>query len=108
LEGERPGDAGLEDLARYVRDWFDLDRDLRPFYKLAAGDPLLGPLTERFRGLRIVGIPDLFEALCWAILGQQVNLAFAYKLKARLAEGYGESILRSGRRYHLFPAPERL
>lgn len=108
LEGKRPGDAGLEELARYIRDWFDLDRDLRPFYKLAADDLLLGPLTERFRGLRIVGIPDLFEALCWAILGQQVNLAFAYKLKARLAEGYGESVHWLGNRYHLFPLPERL
>ncbi|SEO38997.1 DNA-3-methyladenine glycosylase II [Paenibacillus sophorae] len=108
LEGERPGEAGLEDLAHYIRDWYDLDRDLRPFYKLAEGDPLLGPLTERFRGLRIVGIPDLFEALCWAILGQQVNLAFAYKLKARIAEGYGESVLWSGHRYHLFPPPELL
>ncbi|WP_025695644.1 AlkA N-terminal domain-containing protein, partial [Paenibacillus durus] len=108
LEGKRPGVAGLEDLARYIRDWFDLDRDLRPFYKLAEGDSLLGPLAERCRGLRIVGIPDLFEALCWAILGQQVNLAFAYKLKARLAEGYGESVLWSGHRYHLFPPPESL
>ncbi|MBY9080155.1 DNA-3-methyladenine glycosylase 2 family protein [Paenibacillus sp. HN-1] len=108
LDGEPPGEDAAAALARYITDWFDLDRDLRPFYELAGSDHLLGPLTERYRGLRIVGIPDLFEALCWAILGQQVNLAFAYRLKARLAEQYGESMLWEGHRYHLFPEPEAL
>ena len=28
----------------------------------------------RYRGLRILTIPDPFEALVWAILGQQINV----------------------------------
>ncbi|GAB2718158.1 DNA-3-methyladenine glycosylase family protein [Paenibacillus thermoaerophilus] len=95
-------------LIRYIRDWFDLDRDLEPFMAIARTDSLAGPLVRERAGLRIVGIPDLFEALCWAIVGQQVNLAFAYKLKRRLTEAYGESAEREGTVYRLFPQPERL
>ncbi|MBT2288979.1 DNA-3-methyladenine glycosylase 2 family protein [Paenibacillus albidus] len=108
LHGRLPGVQEQKLLARYVTEWFDLDRDLAPFYTLAAADPLLGPLAVRFHGLRIVGIPDLFEALCWAILGQQVNLAFAYRLKQRLTAEYGKSLEWEGHTYYCFARPEDL
>lgn len=106
LHGDIPGPGAAEWLARYIREWFDLDRDLAPFYHLAQADPLLAPLAEQHRGLRIVGIPDLFEALCWAILGQQVNLAFAYRLKQQLTAAYGGSLEWEGDVYYAFPGPE--
>ncbi|UQZ34414.1 DNA-3-methyladenine glycosylase [Paenibacillus sp. PK3_47] len=106
LHGERPGPDAAAWLARYIREWFDLDRDLAPFYRIAAADHLLQSLAELHRGLRIVGIPDLFEALCWAILGQQVNLAFAYRLKKQLTAAYGKSLEWEGHIYYEFPAPK--
>ncbi len=106
LAGVRPGAEAIADLARYIVEWFDLDRDLAPFYRIADADPLLRPLAVSERGLRIIGIPDLFEALCWAILGQQVNLAFAYRLKQRLTAEYGESLEWEGHTYYHFPRPE--
>lgn len=108
LDGEPLTAEDQTELARYVSDWFDLELDLAPFYRLVGEDPLLAPLIERFHGLRIVGIPDLFEALCWAIVGQQVNLAFAYTLKQRLTETYGTALSWAGNRYLMFPTPERL
>ncbi|WP_163852651.1 DNA-3-methyladenine glycosylase family protein [Paenibacillus elgii] len=94
--------------ARYVWEWFDLGTDLDAFYRLAENDLLLGPLAHRFYGLRCIGIPDLFEALCWAILGQQINLAFAYTLKRRFVESYGASMAWDGRKFWTFPAPEAI
>jgi DNA-3-methyladenine glycosylase II len=94
------------DVAQYVREWFDLDRDLRPFYDMAKKDLLLGKAVESFYGLRIIGIPDLFEALCWGILGQQINLSFAYTLKRRFVEKYGRSVMHDGVTYWVFPSPE--
>ncbi|RXZ80294.1 DNA-3-methyladenine glycosylase 2 family protein [Paenibacillaceae bacterium] len=91
----------------YIKDWFDLKRDLEPFIQFSREDKLLGPLTASFFGLRIVGIPDLFEVLCWAVIGQQVNLAFAYKLKQRLVEQYGDTANWEGACYNAFPLPER-
>ena len=89
-----------------MRDWFDLDNDLKPFYAMAETDPLLQKAIDEFYGLRNIGIPDLFEALCWGILGQQINLTYAYTLKRRLVETFGSSIEWEGRQYWIFPEPE--
>jgi len=60
--------------------------DPQPFAQLAAGDPLLAPLVSLNPGLRIVQSASPFEALTWAIIGQQINLPFAFQLKRRLIE----------------------
>lgn len=94
--------------AGYIRDWLDLDTELEPFYRLAAADPILAAAVETHRGLRVIGIPDLYEALAWGILGQQINLAFAYTLKRRLVETYGGRIDHEGHTYWTFPRPETI
>jgi len=43
-------------------------------------------LLSRQRGLRLPQTPTVFEGLVWAMVGQQVNLAFAYRLRRVLAE----------------------
>lgn len=90
----------------YLRQWFDLDTDLTPFYQLASKDTLLKDLVRQYYGYRIIGQPDLFESLVWAVLGQQINLTFAYTLKERFVEKYGSRIEFDGTRYFLFPSPE--
>ncbi|WP_410510907.1 DNA-3-methyladenine glycosylase [Paenibacillus sp. BR2-3] len=90
----------------YVRDWLDLDTDLAPFYELAGTDVLLQRAVESFYGLRNVGIPDLFEAISWGIIGQQINLAFAYTLKRRLVENFGRHVVCEGEDYWIFPTAE--
>lgn len=102
----RPSDRAAA--AQYVWEWFDLGTDLAPFYRIAAQDELLGSVVQQFNGLRIVGIPDLFEALCWGILGQQINLAFAYTLKRRFVVAFGQSAAWNGQTYWLFPAPGKI
>lgn len=97
-----------EGVARYVHDWFDLGTDLAPFYEMARRDLLLKQAVDSFYGLRNMGIPDLYEAICWGILGQQINLAFAYTLKRRFVEAYGRPVERGGARYWLFPTAERI
>ncbi|WP_075619468.1 DNA-3-methyladenine glycosylase family protein [Paenisporosarcina indica] len=92
-----------DDVQQYVRDWFDLDNDLKPFYEMAENDLLLQKAIDEFYGLRNIGIPDLFEALVWGILGQQINLTYAYTLKRRLVETFGRSIEWEGRQYWIFP-----
>lgn len=95
----------LRTVTEYIREWFDLDTDLCPFYKFAEGDKLLAPIVKHFYGYRIVGQPDLFESLVWAIIGQQINLQFAYTLKQRFVEGYGDSLVWNDTSYYTFPSP---
>jgi DNA-3-methyladenine glycosylase II len=100
------GNGDAEEVRTYINEWFDLDNDIRPFYALAAKDKLLAPLAKRFHGLRVIGIPDLFEAFAWAVTGQQINLAFAYTLKRRLVEAFGGSMTHEGRKHFIFPDPQ--
>lgn len=87
----------------YVTEWFDLLSDLKPFYAMAARDKLLSPLVKTFYGYRIIGQPDLFESLVWAVLGQQINVQFAYTLKQRFVEQFGEKMIWKDQPHYVFP-----
>ncbi|RAU99603.1 DNA-3-methyladenine glycosylase [Paenibacillus sp. YN15] len=103
-----PSAALQEEAVSFVREWLDLDSRLEDFYALSARDPVLQPVAEQYRGLRLVGVPSLLEALCWTVIGQQINLSFAYTLKKRLVETFGDSLVHQGRQYMLFPGADRL
>jgi DNA-3-methyladenine glycosylase II len=90
----------------FVKEWFDCDRDLTLFYELLQQDSDLKYMVTEYDGLRLMGIPDLFEALCWSIIGQQINLTFAFKLKRRFTEVYGTKLTYEHSDYYLFPAPK--
>ncbi|NNG22709.1 DNA-3-methyladenine glycosylase family protein [Telluria aromaticivorans] len=55
--------------------------DPAAFAAFVRNDPLLAPLVARQPGLRIVQSATVFEALTWAIIGQQINLPFAISLR---------------------------
>lgn len=95
-------------ITAYIREWFDLERDIQPFYSLLGKQKSLAYMANDFRGLRLVGIPDLFEAIAWGIIGQQINLKFAYTLKRRLVEAYGETVMFGGDNHYIFPDAARL
>ena len=101
-----PSNHTIEAVQAYVTEWFDLQTDITPFYDLAVTDPVLQPLVEKYQGLRLIGIPDLFEALSWSVIGQQINLKFAYTLKARYVEHFGEVYIYDGQQYYLHPKAE--
>ena len=100
--------AELNAAARLVARCLRVDEDLRPLDAMAAEDRRFGALVERLRGLRALVMPSPFEALVWAIIGQQINVAFAYRLKRALVEQLGERIEQGGRTYFAFPTVERL
>jgi DNA-3-methyladenine glycosylase II len=91
---------------KFVYEWFDIERDLTEFYDLLSRDVELKFMISEYNGLRLLGIPNLFEALCWSIIGQQINLAFAYKLKRKITETFGTKLTFEQTDYYLFPEPE--
>jgi DNA-3-methyladenine glycosylase II len=103
-----PSKSIRAEVAKYVWDMFDLDVDIAPFYKLGENDSIIRFLLDRYKGLRIVKINDLFETICWAVIGQQINLKFAYTLKKRLVENYGEKYIYEEEEYFLFPRFEAI
>ena len=56
------------------------------------------------RGLRMPLLPTGFDALCWGIIGQQINVKFAASLRREMVELAGEKV--GDMRAH--PTPERV
>jgi len=78
--------------------------DLRPFYRLAAGHSLLGPLTGALHGLKAFRPQTLFEMLVIAVIEQQISLLAAYHIRERIVHRFGDAI--DG--LTVFPTPESL
>ena len=92
-----------EFMTRYIRKWLDMDPDIRHFYKLLREDERVAFMADAFCGLRVIGINELFEALAWSIIGQQINLTFAFKMKRRITERFGTTVPFDGKNYYIFP-----
>ncbi len=69
-----------------VRRMLDADCDPIAVADAFAGDPLVGPLVRRTPGLRVPGHVDGNEVAVRAVLGQQVSVAGARTVAARLTQ----------------------
>jgi 3-methyladenine DNA glycosylase/8-oxoguanine DNA glycosylase len=92
LEAERTLAAGERAAAHAaIVRWLAIDGEAAPSRASARGGHWRRLLSRR-PGLRIPRTPTVFEGLTWAIVGQQVNLAFAYRLRRRAIELAGERL----------------
>jgi DNA-3-methyladenine glycosylase II len=91
-----------------VRRIFGLDFDLAGFYRMAKADPALAELVSALYGLRPTLAPGGLEMLVGSIVAQQVNLTFAFTLRARLVRRYGEAVTMDGETVHAFPEARAL
>ena len=71
------------------RRLLDLDADPCAISAFFAGDPVLGPLAAGCPGRRAIGAVDGNEIAIRAVLGQQVSVAAARRLAARLVARCG-------------------
>ena len=97
----------LRDLTAAVqrcRRLLDLDADPEAVTGYLASDPVIGPLALANPGRRSPGHVDGNELALRAVLGQQVSVAAARRLGARLAAAYGKPLSRpDGPLTHCFP-----
>ncbi len=102
----------LRDLTAAVqrcRRLLDLDADPEAVTGYLSADPVLGPLARGCPGRRSPGHVDGNELALRAVLGQQVSVAAARRLGARLVAAYGKPLERpDGALTHCFPAAETL
>ena len=102
----------LRDLTAAVqrcRRLLDLDADPEAVTASLSADPVLGPLALASPGRRVPGHVDGNELALRAVLGQQVSVAAARRLGARLVAAYGKPLERpEGTLTHCFPSAETL
>ncbi len=102
-----PRVSALPTVVARLRRLFDLDADVEAIGSHLSKDPWLAPLVTARPGLRVPGAWDAFELAARAILGQQVSVAAARTLAARLAAAHGARVPRSTMPL-LFPSPARI
>jgi AraC family transcriptional regulator of adaptative response / DNA-3-methyladenine glycosylase II len=81
-----------------------LNNEVTAFETRMAKHQRFSSLIAKRRGMRVPIIPTGFDGLCWAIIGQQVNVKFAGALRREILNLAGEKI--GDMRTH--PTPQRV
>ena len=81
-----------------------LTADVTAFETRAGREARMARLFARRKGLRLPLTPTGFDGLCWAVIGQQINVPFAAALRREMLELAGEKV--GDMRAH--PSPERV
>ena len=110
---EREGDRwkitsygrGPREARAAVRAIFSLDHDLASFYRLVRREPVLRGTERRFRGVRQPRDASLYEALLDAVIGQQLSVEVARRLRERLLERTHAFLEVEGLRLPIAPTP---
>ncbi|HXJ02937.1 MAG TPA: Ada metal-binding domain-containing protein [Micropepsaceae bacterium] len=79
--------------------------DVTGFETRAFRDAKIAGIVRRRLGLRVPLTATIFDALCWAIVGQQISVKFAAALRREILNLAGEPV-EGGMRAH--PSPERV
>jgi AraC family transcriptional regulator of adaptative response / DNA-3-methyladenine glycosylase II len=110
LRVHHPSSSALGTIAARVKRMFDVDADPRALELALRDSALLQPLIQRWPGQRLPGAWDGFELAVRAVLGQQVSVAAARTLAARVAATHGTPYADGAAAglSALFPTPEHL
>ena len=92
------GPRSIEAMHSAALRMLGLTLDIAPFETRAGRDPRMAALLARRRGLRLPLTPTVFDGLCWAVIGQQINVRFASALRREVLALAGEPV--QGMRAH--------
>ena len=104
VTASRPvGPEGMVTAHRTALRLLGLAADPGPFERRARREAAVRRVVGARRGLRVPLTTTVSEALAWAVIGQQINLAFAFALRRRVIELAGRRA-PGGLRTHPTPA----
>ncbi|UXI69130.1 DNA-3-methyladenine glycosylase family protein [Tahibacter amnicola] len=84
-----PSAASAARVCERARDLFDLDTDMAAVRRRLRRDPRLAPGSRRHPDIRVPGCWNGFELAVRAVLGQQITVAAARTLAARIVARHG-------------------
>jgi len=108
IDGDSYSDSDIRLAESQIKRMLCLDLDLEDFYTSIESDPVLHSYCLNNLGLKPVIDASPFEALTWAIIGQQVNLRFACQVKLGMLERYGRIIRYNNETFYRYPDPSDL
>lgn len=82
--------------------------DLRDWYRRVRAFPWLARLAGDLRGLKPPRYPELWEALCHAIVFQQLSIVAAAAIMQRFVECFSTPVANGKVRLYPFPRPQSI
>ena len=87
---------------------FDLDCDLAPFELASRDDAVLGPVIERWRGMRVSASDSLYETLIIFITLQNATVRRTVQMMQALLSAYGTALRFDGHTLYAFWTPAEM
>jgi 3-methyladenine DNA glycosylase/8-oxoguanine DNA glycosylase len=84
---------------------YNLQFDLREFNRRLRGDPQLGPILRKWRGMRDLSYSSLYEFLIIAIVLQNCTVRRSVQMMQTLFERYGTPLEYDGKTVYCFWSP---
>lgn len=100
--------TALPGLVSKIRRMFDLDADPQAIHPALVAHPVLRKAIRQHPGQRVPGGFDGFEVAVRAVLGQQVSVAAARTLAARIVLAFAPAGIDADALQARFPAPAQL
>lgn len=101
----KPSKAAMRAAHSVALRIFGLRGDPQAFEQQSPNKSMVTRLVGARSGLRIPLTPNLFQCMTWAVVGQQVNLPFAFALRRRLIDLAGTD---AGNGLKLHPSPTQV
>ncbi len=98
-------DAFINMLVGEIRYRYNLDVDLSAFYRSFADDPVLGPITRRWRGMRPGHPSSLYEYLVIGIVLQNATMRRSMQMFQAMLEHFGKWLEFDGKQLWCFWEP---
>jgi AraC family transcriptional regulator of adaptative response / DNA-3-methyladenine glycosylase II len=89
---EKMGRESMAQLHSVALKMLGLNNEVSLFETRMGREARTAPMIARQRGLRLPCIPTNFDGLCWAIIGQQINVKFATALRREIIQLGGEKV----------------
>lgn len=96
----------LDSLSSEINYRYNLQLDLTEFSQRFGSDPQLGPIIDKWRGMRPLNCSSLYEYLIIAIVLQNATVRRSVNMMQALFENYGTLLSYDGKELYCFWEPE--
>jgi len=102
------GASDPETVRRQVERMLSLDVDATSLPEVVGADSVAADLVRRSGGLRPVCFASPYEAACWAVLSQRIQMTQAARARRRLCDEQGHAVEVDDMTLSTFPPPQRV
>lgn len=99
---EEMSEGEIQAISDEVAYRFDLQADLSEFYSNYAEDEVLGPVLERWRGMRVMANASLYESLVISTVLQNATVRRSVQMLENLFRRYGSEVAYDGKQLLAF------